>query len=113
MKAMFKKIVSMILTATLVGSGISVMSAGAEQTKFPEEYILGDVNCDKKISLKDASLIQRAVLSIEEMSDIQYMLACVDGSEFLSLKDAFIIQRYSLNIIDEYAVNKNGKILSI
>ena len=111
MKAMFKKIVSMILTATLVGSGISVMSAGAEQTEFPEEYILGDVNCDKKISLKDASLIQRAVLSIEEMSDIQYMLAYVDGSEFLSLKDAFIIQRYSLNIIDEYAVNKNGKII--
>ena len=112
MKRSLKRLLCAVLSAAVITPGVPVLSAAADETDFDEQmYIMGDVNCDKRVTLKDASLVQRAVISLEDLDNIQYALGCVDGSEYLSLKDAYIIQRYTLGIIDEYPMNSKGKII--
>ncbi len=106
MKVISQKIVSMLLIAVSIVSVFSP-AASAYTSEF-NEAILGDANMDNKITLKDASLVQRASILLEDFDDNQVFLADVDGESGISLKDAYIIQRYSLGIKADYPKNLSG-----
>ena len=103
MNGISKRLIAVVLSAVSVGTIFTpaVSAQGASQG------LLGDANLDGKISLKDASLVQRVSVNLDTLSREQAILADVDGSDSVTLKDAFIIQRFSLSIKDNYPKNTN------
>ena len=104
MNGMVKKTVSFLLFSIIVLS-ILAPAAAAQETGT---RLLGDVNLDSRITLKDASIVQRAVVKLENLNDEQNKLADVDGTPGVTLKDAYIIQRYVLSIKADYPKNAQG-----
>ena len=56
--------------------------------------ILGDADLDEKVTIKDATLIQKAVALLEELTQQQEYLADVNFSLDINVKDATLIQKY-------------------
>ena len=80
-------------------------------TSFAEEYpvyILGDVNYDGFVTLKDASFIQRSNVGLEIITAEQSFIGDIDGNYSCTLSDAYIIQKYALDISMEYPENHDG-----
>ncbi len=73
-----------------------------EPTTQPSEtYLYGDVNLDGYISILDATVIQKYLVSLANFSDLQLELADVSDDGMISIKDATLIQKY-LTSFDYY-----------
>ncbi len=103
MNGISKRLIAVILSAVSAASVFTPAVSAQDNT----QRLLGDANLDGKISLKDASLVQRVSVNLETLSREQAILADVDGSDSVTLKDAFIIQRFSLSIKGLYPKNAN------
>jgi hypothetical protein len=70
---------------------------------IPEEdiYTKGDVNQDGTIDMKDAAILQRQVLKIDEITD-ETVLAAMDvtGDGIVDMKDAAKLTRFVIKVID-------------
>lgn len=90
-----KKVLSVILAAALMMSGmvISSVSAAAAQTDEEPVYLLGDVDLDGEVTIVDATMIQRSDVHMSELSGLQTELAKVDGED-VSIRSVTYIQRY-------------------
>ena len=64
-----------------------------EQEAIPE--LLGDVNLDEKVNIKDATQIQKAVAKIVEFDEGENRRAEVTGDGKVNIKDATAIQKYA------------------
>ncbi len=64
-----------------------------------QELILGDVNFDSKVNLKDAIEIQKCALSLLSFDDNQTTCGDVDKNGKIKLLDSIYIQKYSLDIV--------------
>lgn len=64
--------------------------------------LLGDVNENNKVELTDASLLLRAALGIEELTDAQKLRADVNEDGQINLADVTLVLKYALGIIDSY-----------
>ncbi|MBQ7962522.1 MAG: hypothetical protein IJ289_07965 [Clostridia bacterium] len=71
---------------------------------YNDDYSLGDVNDDGKITAADARTILRASARLETLSEIQSLAADIDGNGKLAASDARIALRISarLDSIDNY-----------
>lgn len=89
------KITAMILALVIVLSGISLIGASAEESGYiqPEKFIYGDVDLDGKVTVKDATLIQKGLAKITYVTAVQRYLADPDGTGY-SVKNATAIQKY-------------------
>lgn len=89
------KITSMILALVTVLSGVSLIGASAEETEYiqPEKFIYGDVDLDGKVSVKDATLVQKDLAKISYATAVQKYLADPEGIGY-SVKNATAIQKY-------------------
>lgn len=56
--------------------------------------IVGDVNIDNIVSIKDATLIQKLIAALVELSGDQKLLADVNANGRIDIKDATCIQKY-------------------
>ena len=68
-----------------------------EATGATEEpdFVLGDVNLNGKITIDDATLIQKYLAGMEDFDDtVQLLAADVDGKGNITIDDATIIQKY-------------------
>lgn len=94
----------------LLYEGTKISSAKDTATAKREELLslawnvrtLGDVNCDNKVNIKDATQIQRFIaLIIDESSqDFSYKNADVNTDGKITIKDATIIQKFVAKIIE-------------
>ncbi len=76
----------------------------------PEEDIMyGDVDGDTKVSIMDATLIQRAVAKVVVLNDDELKRALVSGNEKLSIMDATSAQRFVAKVIDKFPVETANK----
>lgn len=66
----------------------------AEDPDKPDD-ILGDANEDKKVNVKDATLIQKFAASLVALSETQLVIADVNADGKVNVKDATTIQKYS------------------
>ena len=57
-----------------------------------EEYKLGDVNMDGKLTVRDYVLIQLHLMKTSELSDKQLILADLDGKKGVTVRDYVLIQ---------------------
>lgn len=99
-----KSVTSMDLTAfdncrnlTIIGYKGSFAEEYANGCFIPfkaiDEYQIGDVNLDKRLSVNDATAIQKHLAGIRSLSDEGYALADVNGDGRVSILDATKIQR--------------------
>lgn len=63
-----------------------------------DKGILGDVNCDGKVNIKDATMIQKAAAKIITLSDDEAVRANVNGDKKVNVKDATAIQKFVAKI---------------
>ncbi len=56
--------------------------------------LLGDVNCDTKVNVKDATLIQKYIAGLAEISEKGLTLADTNLDENVNVKDATAIQKH-------------------
>lgn len=63
--------------------------------KIGEEYLLGDVDNDKKITANDALLALQAATGKINLTDVQTIAADVDGKDGLTANDALLILQYA------------------
>ncbi|WP_407385775.1 dockerin type I domain-containing protein [Ruminococcus sp.] len=95
-----KKLLSVILAAVLLTSGMTIAAASASAAE-PEEkpvYLLGDADLDGQVNVVDAALIQRYEVRMAELTDQQLLTADVDGDDEVNIVDATWIQRWELKM---------------
>ncbi len=63
-------------------------------TQTAKAYIMGDIDYNGNISIKDATLIRKHLAKITEFDEITSILSDVDSSGGCSIKDATLIQKY-------------------
>ena len=62
--------------------------------ELKNQALCGDVNCDGKVDIMDATAIQKYIAGLATLSDEGYVVADVDGSEIVNVMDATAIQKY-------------------
>ena len=65
-------------------------------------YTIGDVNCDGHVTIADAILVQKHIVSILKLSGSDLTLADTDMSGGISIADAIQIQKAIVGIISLY-----------
>lgn len=64
-------------------------------TSAPEQKgIIGDVNGDNHVNIKDATIIQKSIANLEKLSGNAELLADVNANGRIDIKDATCIQKY-------------------
>lgn len=75
-----------------------------EQVEIPS--LLGDVNCDVKVNIKDVTLIQKSVAGLAELTEKGEFLADTDLSGGINVKDATAIQKFIAGIETGYPIGQ-------
>lgn len=75
-------------------------------TQTAKAYIMGDVDYNSTISIKDATLIRKHLAKITQFDETTLLISDVDGSENCSIKDATCIQKYVALIKTDSNVGK-------
>ena len=90
----YSKYISIVLSLLLVITGISLLNASAKDTVYiqPEKFIYGDVDLDGKVTVKDATVVQKDLAKITYVTAVQKYLADPEGTGY-SVKNATAIQK--------------------
>lgn len=70
----------------------------ADVTQNVEIFPIGDVNSDGDISVVDATLVQKYIVGLEKLTDLQKKSADVNGDGDISVVDATLIQKYIVGL---------------
>lgn len=96
-----KKILCFVMVLVLIASGgVSVFGVSAkaqEEYIKPEKFIYGDVDLDEKVTVKDATLIQKFIAGLEKLSLLQKQAAKTNGGK-ITVRNATVIQKYVAGI---------------
>ncbi len=65
----------------------------------PEEYVLGDVTGDSRITLDDALIMQASIVKITTLTATQELAADVDKNGSITIADVLKVQQYLAKII--------------
>ncbi len=71
-----------------------------------DKGVLGDVNGDGKVNVKDATLIQKAAAKIIKLTDDESLRADVNGDSKVNIKDATAIQKFAAKIETGFTIGK-------
>jgi hypothetical protein len=77
-----------------------------EATTAPIEYTLGDVDADGRISVKDATYVQKSIIEMVTLSDVQKLAADVNGDDEININDVTKIQKYVAEYISSFTTEK-------
>ena len=82
------------LSAVLLASALPFAAAAAEDGSAASALIRGDSNGDGRVTINDATLIQRHLVHLETIPDERLAAADVNGDGFVTVSDATWIQKY-------------------
>lgn len=74
-----------------------------------DKGILGDVNGDGKVNVKDATMIQKAAAKIITLTDAENLRANVNGDNKVNVKDATAIQKSAAKIETGFPIGEKIK----
>ena len=94
MKNQFAKIVAVLMVLAMAVSVFGVCASAAEETTDANVVLLGDVNLDGRVSIQDASLIQKALAKIATLDEVQTAAADAFEDGKISIQDASAIQKW-------------------
>ena len=69
--------------------------------------VLGDVNGDGKVNVKDATMIQKAAAKITKLTDDERLRADVNADSKVNVKDATAIQKFAAKIETGFPIGKD------
>ena len=72
------------------------MKGGSEYTPSAK---IGDVDGDGEVTVMDATLVQKYIVSLETLTDSQLNVADVNGDGEISVIDATQIQKIVVNLV--------------
>ena len=98
---MSKKIISIILSLVLV-LGMCCISAFAETG---DNALLGDVDSDREVTVKDATLLQLYLAKFKGDSDIDLSVADYSQDGYINVLDVTYIQLYIANLLPQNPVD--------
>lgn len=76
----------------------TVKVSSADVTQNVEIFPIGDVNSDGDISVVDATLVQKYIVGLEKLTNLQKKSAEVNGDGDISVVDATLIQKYIVGL---------------
>lgn len=76
----------------------TVKVSSADVTQNVEIFPIGDVNSDGIISVVDSTLVQKYIVGIEKLTELQKKSADVNGDGDISVVDATLIQKYIVGL---------------
>lgn len=82
---------------------------GTEPSTAPTEpgaYLYGDADLDGKVTVKDATLIQKCAAKMLEIEGKAFTQANVNGDSALNVRDATAIQKKVANLLDKFPVEE-------
>ncbi len=68
--------------------------------------LLGDVNCDEKVNIKDATAIQKHIANLTSLIDEGYALADATQDTKVNIKDATAIQKHIAGMVTGYPIGE-------
>lgn len=92
-------------------STIPATSENTEPTSTaPVDYLYGDADLDGKVTIKDATLIQKysADIAGAELEGTAFTQANVSGDAAVNIRDATYIQKYVASLLDIFPVEETG-----
>jgi len=93
------------IDTTEVGSQtIAAKMIAALNITVQDSALLGDVNHDGEVTLKDALLIARYEIGLT--NDLDLTVADVDGDGYIGIKDAFMVARYEIGLVTSFPAAK-------
>lgn len=77
-------------------------------TTIPHEnmVLMGDVDLDESVNIKDATLIQKNVAGLTVISDMATFAANVIATDILNIKDATAIQKWVASLVVDVVINE-------
>lgn len=80
----------------------TVIVANSDVIRNAKIFAIGDVNSDGDISVVDATLVQKYIVGLENLKDLQKKSADVNDDNEISVVDATLIQKYVVGL-DNFA----------
>lgn len=102
----FLRTLTLVLALMLALSSVAFSAFAAEFTDYYEtpEFLFGDTDFDSRITVRDATALQKHIAKIITLSDDALYFGDVNGSGDITISDATTIQKYIANIIDIFPV---------
>ena len=104
-----KRIIALISALALILCTFSAMVVFAA----PEQEIdlvIGDVDLDGEVTIKDATFVQKVMAGISEKPDSFDYIADVTGDGKADIRDATTIQRFINGSITKFPVEQGGNV---
>lgn len=93
MKNQFAKIVAVLMVLAMAVSVFSICAFAADTTET-NVVLLGDVNLDGRVTIQDATALQKALAKISTLDEVQTAVADADENGSVNIKDATAIQKW-------------------
>ncbi len=74
----------------------------------PVEYLYGDADMDGKVTIKDATLIQKYSADLEELEGTAFTQANVSGDAAVNVRDATYIQKFVAGLLELFPIEEAG-----
>ncbi len=100
-----------ILIAVLILAMPATTFAQSSELSTTNKVIIGDADNDQKISVLDATMIQRHLAKLSSLDSYAQLISDVDNDQKLTILDATTIQRFLAKLIDEFdrkSINENA-----
>lgn len=76
----------------------TVIVTNSDVIRNAKIFAIGDVNSDGDISVVDATLVQKYIVGLENLTDLQKKTADVNDNNEISVVDATLIQKYIVGL---------------
>lgn len=77
----------------------TVIVANSDVIRNAKIFAIGDVNSDGDISVVDATLVQKYIVGLENLTDLQKKSADVNDDNEITVVDATLIQKYIVGLV--------------
>ena len=84
----------------------SDVSAECEICNNSEVVLLGDVNSDRAVNIKDVTYIQKYLVGFVALNDYQILVSDTDGDSSITIKDATAIQKHLAGILTNFTIGQ-------
>ena len=104
-----KRTVAVVAALALLIAVFSAMVvfAAPEQEIY---YVIGDVDLDGEVAIKDATFVQKVIAGIIEKPDSFDYIADVTGDGKVDIRDVTTIQLFVVGDITEFPVEQGGNV---
>lgn len=103
-------VICSVMAAVLALSCFGMLPVSAKTEEIKEvsaKLIVGDVDMNEKVNVRDATTIQKFLAAIIDLDDEQLKVADTDGNSKVNIKDATSVQKWLAKILPESNIGED------